>query len=391
MGDTTSSAPTAPSGSGGDTTPAPPADPDAPLVLDDEAIASDLEVPWALDEAPDGTMFLTERPGRVRAIVDGELRPEPVGEVDVAAVGEGGLLGLALHPAFPDTPFVYLFSTRGGDGDLRNVLTRHRLEPGGPAGWRLQGETVLLDDIPADSIHDGGRVAFGPDRRLYVSTGDAGQPALAADLESLAGKVLRLDAAGRPAPGNPMPGSPVLSYGHRNPQGLAWSADGTLYSSEHGPSGEFGLCCRDEVNRITPSGFYGWPLLAAGDPGADPSEVPVTRDAFPPIATSGPDTTWAPGGLAAIGGDDPDDAEAVTRLLVPELAGRQLRRLVLDASGGAVESESVVIEGVGRIRQVVAAPDGCVYLLTSNRDGRGDPSPDDDRVLRACPAAEGEE
>lgn len=372
-------------GTGGETTPAPvPVDPDAPLDLQTETVASGLEVPWALAVGPDDTLFVTERPGRVRVISGGELEPQPVGELDVAAVGEGGLLGLALHPRFPDTPFVYLYATRGSGGELRNVLTRHRLERGGPAGWRLEGETVLLDDIPAGTIHDGGRVAFGPDGRLYVTTGDTGRPELAADLGSLAGKVLRLDAAGRPAADNPVPGSPVFTYGHRNPQGLAWADDGTLYASEHGPSGEFGLCCRDEVNRLQPSGFFGWPLVAADDTAAPAGTVEVTRDPFPPVANSGPDATWAPGGLAAIASGTGEDA--VVNLLVPQLAGQQLLRLVLDASGGAVAREEVALDGLGRIRQAVAAPDGCLYLLTNNRDGRGDPAPEDDRVIRACPA-----
>lgn len=368
-------------------------DPDAPLELELTDLATDLEVPWALDIAPDGTMFLTERPGRLRVIEGGELVPEPVAELPVAPRGEGGLLGLALHPGFPDPPFAYLYSTREAPGGgLQNVVTRHRLTPGGPAGYTLSDERVLLDGIPADRIHNGGRIAFGPDGMLYVGTGDAGQPELAADRGSLAGKILRLDPAASTdvvPDDNPFPGSPVYSYGHRNVQGLAWDPDGVLYASEHGPSGEFGLCCRDEVNRIARGGYYGWPLRAANDPAADPGSVQVTVDAFPPIATSGGESTWAPGGLALLQAEPEGEAEveAGPSLLVPQLAGQALLRLVIDPDNpNTVVREEVVLDGLGRLRQAVIDPEGCVLLLTSNRDGRGNPGPDDDRVVRGCPS-----
>ena len=345
-------------------------------------------MPWGVAAAPDGTIFLTERDGRVRVVTAEGLRPEPVAEIPVARQDVSGLQGLALHPGFPDPPYAYLYSTRSADDGPENVITRHRLLPGGAAGYRLTDETVVLDGIPADRNHYGGRLAFGPDGKLYATTGDTRRPQLAADRRSLAGKILRLDPDGGVPADNPDPASPVFSFGHRNPQGVAWSADGTLYAPDHGPSGEFALCCRDEVNRIEPGGFYGWPLRSGGGPTGEFARLAARLpEPIEPIAASGDSETWAPGGLAVLTRD------GTTNLILPELAGQQLRRLVIDPGDpDAVIREEVILEGVGRLRTAVVDPNGCVLLATSNRDDLTNPDdvgPDDDRLLRACPVPGG--
>ncbi len=220
-----------------------------------ETVAEGLDTPWDLAFAPDGRIFFTERPGRLRVIEGGRLRPEPVATIpEVVERGEGGLLGLALDPDFAGNGHLYLYHTySGSDGGLRNRVVRYTLAD--RAGARgLTEPRVILDDIPAAAIHNGGRIAFGPDGKLYVTTGDAAAPALAQDRDSLAGKILRLNPDGSVPDDNPFPGSPVYSYGHRNPQGLAWQpGTGQLYATEHGPS------AHDEVNLIAPGDNYGWP------------------------------------------------------------------------------------------------------------------------------------
>ena len=331
-----------------------------------ETVAEGLEVPWGLAFVDETTLLVTERPGRVRLIRDGRLEPEPVAELDVVAEGEAGLLGIALHPEYPADRSVYLYYT-AADG---NRVSRFRLRD----DFRFEGEEVLLT-IPSGVFHDGGRIAFGSDGLLYVATGDATQRELAADRGSLAGKLLRINPDGSAAGDNPFAGSPVFSYGHRNPQGLDWDGDGQLYASEHGPTGEDGLCCHDEVNAIRPGGFYGWPFFAgrsAADPG-EPPEQPIA-----PIVESGGNETWAPAGLAV------DDAQGVATLYVALLAGERLLRI--SVQGREAETD-VALEGLGRLRAAELGPDSCLYLTTSNTDGRGSPRDGDDRIVRVCRSA----
>lgn len=340
-----------------------------------EELARGLEAPWSLAFLPDGSILVTERPGRVRVVRRGRLVAAPALRLRVAAVGEAGLLGIALHPRYPRPPFAYLYSTRGA-GALRNRVSRFRVVRGGPAGLRLVGERVLLDGIPGGQIHDGGRIAFGPDGRLYVATGESGRPALAADRRSLGGKILRLRPDGRIPAGNPFRGSPVWSYGHRNVQGLAWDATGRLYASEHGPTGDFGLCCHDELNLIRPGRFYGWPLRAGRARAASPDEIGRSREppSVRPVVESG-QGTWAPSGVAFLG----------RSLFMATLRGEHLRRFDLDPRRpGRILRQGVALRGYGRLRDVVRGPDRCLYVLTSNRDGRGSPRSGDDRLLRLC-------
>ncbi len=337
-------------------------------------VASGLETPWSLARAGE-VLLVAERAGRVRAIRDGVLLPEPVAEPGADEVGEGGLLGIAIHP---DGGSAYLYATTGGE----NRITRHPLRDGGPAGVRLGPGEVILGGIPAAAIHNGGALAFGPDGRLYAGVGDAGDPALAADPRSPGGAILRLEDDGAIPADNPFPGSPVWAYGLRNPQGLAWDAGGDMYASDHGPSGEFGLCCLDELNRIERGGFYGWPARAGDRDAAGPAALPEGARPIDPIATSGPGETWAPGGIAVLPGDDGP------LVVMATLAGRALRGFAIDADDpDRVTGERVLLEGEGRLRAVMADGGGCVLVTTSNRDGRGDPGPGDDRVLRRCPGA----
>jgi len=233
---------------------------------------------------------------------------------------------------------------------------------------------VLVDGIPGARNHNGGRIAFGPDGKLYAATGDAGRGELAQDTGSLAGKVLRMNSDGSVPDDNPFPGSLVYSYGHRNPQGLAWHPEtGQLLAPEHGPSGEGGLCCRDEVNAIRPGGNYGWPVVTgrSGD-----------ARFVDPVAFSGTDTTWAPAGAAFYDGSDLRGWQG--GLFFGTLRGQHLHRLSVGGEGGltVIEEEALFTGEYGRLRAVAMGPDGHLYVATSNRDGRGRPASEDDRILR---------
>ncbi len=321
-------------------------------------VVGGLEVPWAIAFAPDGRLFVTERPGRIRVVRDGRVDATPVATLSVAARGESGLMGLALDPGFADTGRLYVcYTAERGSGVINRVVVLVLRE--GRAGE----ERVLVDGIPGASIHDGCRLKFGPDGKLYVTTGDAGSGRLAQRRDSLAGKILRIDPDGSIPADNPIAGSLIYSLGHRNPQGLAWDRGGRLVAAEHGPSGlPFG---HDEVNAIQPGRNYGWPEVygRAGDPRF-----------VDPIVDSGTDT-WAPSGIAFLG-----DA-----LYVAALRGRRLLRMTLAADLGRAERVTDALRGYGRLRDVVAGPDGALYVTTSNRDGRGSPGPEDDRILRVVP------
>ncbi len=332
-----------------------------------EIFAKGLDTPWGIDFTPDGRVFFTERLGVIRVMQNGKLQTEPWIKMDSTEVGEGGLLGLALDPQFAQNHFVYVaYTYRAQNGRLQNRLVRLRDENG-----RGVVDKTLLDGAAGNSNHDGGRVKFGPDGKLYWTIGDSQNTALAQDVKSLNGKILRLNSDGTIPADNPFPNSPVYSYGHRNPQGLAWQpGTGRLYETEHGPSGVNPNCCRDEVNLIEPGKNYGWSLIT-GD---------QTREGMiAPIIHSGNTIVWAPGG-----------ATFVTRgpwagsLLFTGLRGQALYRVMLDKNDPRkVASFEKMFEGeYGRLRDVVEGPDGALYILTSNRDGRGSPVPDDDRILR---------
>ena len=333
-----------------------------------EVVASRLETPWAIAFAPDGRIFLTERAGRIRIIKDGKLQKEPWMVMDAYETGEAGLMGLALDPEFSRNRFVYVaYSYRDPGGALKNRLVRLREDASTGRGER---ERVLVDEVAGSGNHNGGRVKFGPDGRLYWTMGDAQYPRFSQELSSLNGKILRLNPDGTVPADNPFAGSPVYSYGHRNPQGLAWQpASGRLYSTEHGPSGLLD-CCKDEVNLIEPGKNYGWPVIK----GDETKQGMVT-----PVGHSGDSETWAPGGAAFV-----TRGAWAGSLLFTGLRGQSLYRLVLDPKDPrkVVSFERLFSRQFGRLRDVVEGPDRKIYMLTSNRDGRGRPAPDDDRVLK---------
>lgn len=315
-------------------------------------VVTGLAAPWGLDFFADGDAIVTERDTRrlLRVTPEGEVTELGVVEAARPTGGgaEDGLLGVALSPDFETDALVYLYLTTATD----NRVVRAPLR-----GGRLGRLEVLLDGIPNGFIHDGGRLEFGPDGFLYVSTGEAGDPPLAQDRSSLGGKVLRLTPDGDPAPGNPFD-SPVFSYGHRNVQGLAFDDAGRLWASE------FGDQTFDELNRIEAGGNYGWPEVE-GDGGA-----PAYVD---------PQQTWAtddnsPSGLAYAAGS----------LWMASLKGERLWRVTVDGRR-AVDPQPFFVGDYGRMRTVAVAPDGTLWLTTSNRDERGTPREGDDRILRIRP------
>jgi glucose/arabinose dehydrogenase len=321
---------------------APSTDGGTPDLSDPETVATGLEVPWGVAFLPDGSALVAERDsGHVLRVRTGGGKPERVFTVPgVAADGEGGLLGLAVAADYARTRWVYAYHTAADD----NRIVRFKLGGGAPE--------VIFDGIDKAGIHNGGRIAFGPDKMLYVGTGDAGDGSASQDAGDTNGKILRLTPEGRPAPGNPKAGSPVWSLGHRNVQGLAWAADGTMYGIE------FGQNRLDEVNKIEPGGNYGWPEVEGK--GGD-------GDYVDPIVTWSTDEA-SPSG-AAIAGDT---------LYVAALRGQRLWTVPLD--GGEPKAE---FSGrYGRLRTVAVAPDGALWLTTSNTDGRGDVQDGDDRILR---------
>lgn len=345
-----------------------------------EVVAGGLEVPWDLAFAPDGRMFVTERPGRVRVIAAGELAPAPWITFDVATTGEAGLMGMAVDPDFPASPWLYFAMTvENAGGDLENRVVRVREENG-----RAGRQQVILDHLPGGRVHDGCQLAFGPDGKLYVATGETWKKETAQDLANLGGKILRLNADGSIPADNPFGAtSPVWSLGHRNPQGLAFDPEtGRLWATEHGPSGEWwGVRGNDELNLIAAGKNYGWPL-AVGAPGLPGFVDPVL--VFPK-------RHLPPAGLAVYSGRRAP--EWTGNLFFASLRGETLLRVVLDRETRtrpvAVERlfETDFGEGLyGRLRAVGEGPDGALYFGTSNRDGRGDPARDDDRIFRLTAA-----
>jgi glucose/arabinose dehydrogenase len=341
-----------------------------------EAWIQDLEIPWSLVFLPDGRALVSERPGRIRLMVNGRLMQDPYAVLDCLHEGEGGLMGLALHPRFPERPYLYAMHTYQEGGERYNRVVR--LKDRGDHGVL---DTVIIDRIPGGKFHNGGRIAFGPDGLLYITTGETFKAKLAQDPGTLAGKILRVTDDGDIPRGNPFAGSPVYSLGHRNPQGLAWHpVFKDLFASEHGPSGEYLLLANDEINRIVPGGNYGWPAMV-GAPGQKPFVDPLIcwKETTPPAGM----TFYQGTRLSHLNGD----------LFVATLRSRALIRIKLKKSDGSYQVRAIErwfatdsrSGTYGRLRDVVQGPDGALYCLTSNRDGRGRPQEGDDKIYRITP------
>ena len=352
-----------------------PAEAVAQVALDVETVASGLDTPWDLAWGPDGQIWFTERPGRVSRLDPQTRRVTVIGQIEgVYERGEAGLMGIAFHPAFEREPYVYLAHSYAAGNGVGNRLVRMRYE-----GGQLTRREVLIDGIPGAGNHDGSRLAVGPDGYLYMTMGDAGRRPLAQDLSSLAGKILRLTLDGDPAPGNPF-GSRVYSYGHRNTQGMVFHPEtGALYISEHGPRDN------DEVSRVEMGEDHGWPTVHGFCDGDSDGEREYCRTNRVVEALE----VWTP--TVGISGADYYGADLIPRwkgsLLVTSLRGETFFRLQLSADGrSVVRTEGLYRGEFGRLRDVLVGPDGAVYIATSNHDGRGDPAPDDDRILRLKPA-----
>ena len=319
-----------------------------------ETIAQNLEIPWEIAFLPNGEMLVTERSGKLL-----KIGPETkvIKEIEgVKHIGEGGLLGLAIHPNFSENNFIYLYSTTQNSAGITNRVERYKL-----FGDTLSERKVILEGIKGSSNHGGGRIVFGPEEYLYITTGDAENPNLAQDKNSLNGKILRIKDDGSIPSDNPF-GNAVYSLGHRNPQGLTWDKDGTLWETEHGPSGvQTGY---DEVNIIVKGANYGWPIIK-GD---------QTREGLViPIIQSGAADTWAPSGMAYWNGS----------LFFSGLRGEALYEAKIN--GKRLDLITHFKQEYGRIRAVVLGKDGLIYFSTSNKDGRGQIKEGDDKIIKINP------
>jgi glucose/arabinose dehydrogenase len=327
-----------------------------------------LEVPWSMAFTSPERLLVTERPGRVRAVEKGRLLEKPLAVLpDVEASGESGLMGLALAPDYASSRELYLcYAYDAHGGPAVRVASFH------DDGSGLSRKRVLIEGIPAARYHAGCRLRFGPDAKLYATTGDATNGRIAQDLASLGGKTLRLNPDGTIPTDNPFPGSPVFSYGHRNSQGLDWDPrSGLLVETEHGPSGFDGPGGGDEVNIVEAGKNYGWPVVhhRASREGM----VSPVLEYTPAVAPSG--ASFSRGDLLPTFRGD---------FFFATLRGERLIRVRFDPADPrrVAETEELVRGVFGRLRDVVSGPDGALYVATSNRDGRGRPRPGDDRILR---------
>lgn len=330
---------------------------DIPLSGEDIAekvVAENLTIPWEIVFLPDESMLVTERNGNLKHISSGAVIPVS----GVAHRGEGGLLGMALHPDFKKNQFIYLYSTTAVNSGLTNRVERYKF-----ANNQLTDRKSIIENIPGSSNHDGGRIAFGPDGMLYITTGDAEQTENAQNTNSLAGKILRLKDDGSIPSDNPFKNA-VYSYGHRNPQGITWDSEGNLWATEHGPSGS--QTGHDELNKIEKGANYGWPLIRGNQSQANMKT---------PILNSGDDETWAPSGITFANG----------HLFFTGLRGQSLYISKVE-NGQAGSLSTYLRQKYGRLRTVVVGPDGYLYASTNNTDGRGAKKPNDDKIIRIKPS-----
>ena len=330
------------------------------LDIEVQTIVNNLYVPWAIAISDDDTIYFTERSGNIKMIKRGTNMPQLIFTFTepFIAVGEGGALGLALDPEFSQNNYMYVMHTYMEEEQTYNRVVRLRLQ-----GGEAFVDQVLIDRIPGGRTHNGGRIKIGPDQKLYITTGDAGDPMQAQDPNSLAGKILRINLDGTIPEDNPFSNSPVYSLGYRNPQGLAWNTNGLLYASEHGP------IAHDEINIVLPGANYGWPLVQGDEESSD-------RTVTSPLIQSG-EETWAPSGIAFA-----DRGVWQGRLLAATLRGNRLIVMDLNEEGTQVINVGNWLQDTyGRLREVVQANDGSFYLATNNTDGRGSSRSGGDKII----------
>jgi aldose sugar dehydrogenase len=332
-------------------------------------VVSDLFVPWSMGFIAPDHFLVTERNGNVREVKDGLLNPNPIFSFEETyASSESGLMGLVLHPDFESNAQVYFCLTYQKNGTATNKVERLSYSNGS-----LSRNAVIIDDIPSARNHAGCRIKFGPDEKLYITTGDALERSLAQDTNSLAGKILRINDDGSIPNDNPFSNSPVFSFGHRNPQGISWHPSGVMYSTEHGPSGFDGPGGGDEINIIKPALNYGWPIVSH-ERAAEGMESP--KLVFTPAE--------APAGSTFYSGEI--FPQFKNNFFFTALRGSGIFRVIIDEND---PEEILAFEKLdidfGRIRDIVESPDGLIYFATSNRDGRGQAREGDDKIYRFEP------
>ncbi|MBI4781495.1 MAG: PQQ-dependent sugar dehydrogenase [Oscillatoriophycideae cyanobacterium NC_groundwater_1537_Pr4_S-0.65um_50_18] len=332
-----------------------------------EEVVTGLDVPWGIAFLPNNDMLVSERAGRVRLIQNGNLRPQAIATINVSDRGEGGLLGIATHPDVANNRFFYVYFTADNSGTPVNRVERWQLSQDGLSATR---DRIILDNIPVAQFHNGGRIRFGSDGMLYVGTGDARDPDLSQDVNSLAGKILRVTPDGAVPADNPFAGSPVYILGIRNTQGFDWINASTLWVSDHGPSGELGRSGHDKVSVAKAGDNLGWPTTyrCESQQGLVTPAI-VWQQALPP------------GGAAIYTGDAIPEWQG--SFIVAALRAEHLQRVVIDPQTNQVQLHEVYLQGEqGRLREAIMGPDGELYVTTSNCDGRGSCPPQQDKILR---------
>jgi glucose/arabinose dehydrogenase len=320
-----------------------------------EIIAEGLQAPRSIDISKDGRIFISEKRGSIRVVDNGTLLAEPVGDLKAENIGDGGLLGLTLHPNFTQNHLFYVYYTYANSTGLFNKVLM--LEE---SNNRIIDSKTILDGIPGGEYRDGGRIKFGPDGKLYVSTGDTSIPELSQDLNSLAGKILRINEDGTIPQDNPFSNSPVFAYGFRNVQGLAWAPNSeALYGSDQGGAGN------DEINLISPAKNYGWPHKECNRSDDDNRYTPPLLCFNPSLEPSGIAFAFS------------NKLGYQNHLIVATLKGTHLRDIDFDSG-----SQNTILVGYGRIIDLVESDDGSIFVLTSNTDGRALPQQGDDKILR---------
>ena len=316
-----------------------------------EIIAKGLQAPRAIDVSKDGRLFITEKSGSIRVVANGALLEEPVGDIRVENIGDAGLLGLALHPNFTQNQLFYVYYTYSNNTGLFNRVLMLK-----ESNNKIIDSKTIIDGIPGGEYRDGGHLKFGPDGKLYVSTGDASVPGLSQDLDSLGGKILRINDDGTIPHDNPFADSSVYAYGFRNAQGLAWNRVDNLYVPDQGAAGN------DEINLVTPGRNYGWPNEECNGKSENAAPLLCFNPSLEPAGVIVP----ASEKLGYKG-----------HLIVAALKGSHLREINFETG-----SQSTILVGYGRIADVVESSDGSIFVLTSNTDGRSLPQKDDDKILR---------